>query len=214
MKKCVIFGAGDYIGLQWKRQDDDFVIAADGGYKKLLQINEEPDVLIGDMDSLNDPSKVETAKILGIEVQVLPTCKDDTDLLAGIKYGLSKGYAVFHIYGALGGRIDHTIGNLQCLAYLQQKGAKGYIFDDGMCTELICNERVSFSKEMKGIFSAFAFGGDAYDVTIHGLKYEVEHAVIRKDFPIGVSNEFVGRESFVEVTNGMLLIHHAAEDSK
>lgn len=208
MKKCVIFGAGEYTGLNWKRQIDDFVIAADGGYKKLLEIGERPDLLIGDMDSLNDQALVDMAINAGIEVEILPTCKDDTDILAAIKIGLSRDCTVFDIYGALGGRLDHTIGNLQCLAFLQGKGAKGYLYDAGMRTELICNEKVVFPKDMKGTFSAFAYGGDAYEVTISGLKYEVENALIRKDFPIGVSNEFTGKESYIEVRRGMLLIHY------
>lgn len=208
MKKCIIFGAGDYEGLQWQRQKDDYVIAADGGYDKLMELGEMPDVLIGDMDSLCDKTRIDRAKKVGVEVIILPTCKDDTDLLACMKYGLERGYDVFDIYGALGGRLDHTIGNLQCLAYLQKKGAKGYLYHAGMCTELLCNEKRSFDKENTGIISVFAYGGDALGVTIHGLKYEVDHETIRKDFPIGVSNEFIGEDCYIEVEEGMLLVHY------
>lgn len=137
----------------------------------------------------------------------LPTEKDDTDMLAAIKEGLAAGCKEFVIYGALGGeRIDHSFANIQCLLYLHHHGAKGVLYGVHDRIELLCNEKRIYPASMRGIFSAFAFGGDAKGVTEQGLKYSLQDATIKMEFPIGISNEFIGQESMIEVRDGKLLI--------
>ena len=76
------------------------------------------------MDSL-DENGVEPKCSYDCKVEILPTHKDDTDMLAAIRKGLGLGYRQFQIYGGLGGRLDHTIANIQCLLFLHNRGAKG-----------------------------------------------------------------------------------------
>ena len=45
-------------------------------------------------------------------------------------------------------------------------------------------------------------------VTIRGLKYELADAEIRSDFPIGVSNSFMGAAASIEVRDGTLIMIH------
>ena len=52
----------------------------------------------------------------------------------------------------------------------------------------------------------FCFDGIARGVTLKGLKYELQNAVVTSDFPIGVSNSMVAEEAIVEVTDGALLV--------
>lgn len=207
MKRCIIVGAGDYSATKWIRDSEDYVIAADGGYEALKQIGQLPDVLIGDMDSLSNRKMLQQARNQGVELIELPPEKDDTDMLAAIKHGLEKGCKRFDIYGGLGKRLDHTIANIQCLLFLKKHKAEGILYGKNSRTLLLCDEKMFFPANMKGTFSAFAFGGDAKGVTERGLKYALEDALVRQEFPIGVSNEFIGQESMIEVTEGMLLIH-------
>ena len=79
--------------------------------------------------------------------------KDDTDTLAALKFGLEQGHREFHLYGALGGRLEHTMANLQCLLFLKRVGAAGYIWDGNTMTTVIQNETLSFRKEMEGMLS-------------------------------------------------------------
>lgn len=208
MKKCVIIGAGECnIALLRKRhelKEGDFCIAADGGLKYLIAIGKTPDLLIGDMDSLGmvEPNGQ-------FKVRRLPVEKDDTDLLAAIKEGLELGFRKFELYGGLGGRLDHTIANIQCLLYLLNRGANGILVGDDMTLRVIRNEAISLPAdhyEAGRKISVFAFGGDAYGVTEKGLKYSVDNVTIRQEFPIGVSNEFIGEDAEISVENGMLLI--------
>ena len=212
MKKCVIVGAGicDIQRLKKKMAvlDDDLCIAADGGLAYLMQIGRMPDLVLGDMDSLRDE---EMLRALDGEVCVrrLPVEKDDTDMLAAIKEGLEAGYRQFEIYGALGGRIDHTFANVQCLLYLQNRGARGIIVGDDAALMLVRDGSIAFEAEdaEKGRrVSVFAYGGDAYGVSECGLKYLLDHVTVKQEFPVGVSNEFMGEAARIEVESGMLLV--------
>ena len=216
MKKCVIIGAGEcntaLLRKRLKLKEGDFCIAADGGLQYLSAIDETPDLLIGDMDSLGmvEPNGK-------FNVRRLPVEKDDTDLLAAIKEGLELGYRKFELYGGLGGRLDHTIANIQCLLYLLNRGANGILVGDDMMLRVIRNEAISLPAEHYKAgrkISVFAFGGDAFGVTEKGLKYSVDNVAIRQEFPIGVSNEFIGEDAEVAVTNGMLLICIEMEEFK
>ena len=67
------------------------------------------------------------------------------------------------------------------------------------------NEAVSFRKELEGTMSLFALTKEAKGVNIRGMKYPLENAVITNDFPIGISNEFLGEEAEVSVEDGELV---------
>lgn len=208
MKKCVIIGAGECNTVRLMKslvlREGDLCIAADGGLKYLMEIGKAPDLLIGDLDSLGIREPDGPFKI-----RKLPVEKDDTDMLAAIKEGLELGYRDFELYGALGGRLDHTIANIQCLLYLMNRGAKGILVGDDMTLRLIRDETISLpvADQVTGRnISVFAFGGDAHGVTEKGLKYSVSNGTIRQEFPIGVSNEFIGEDAEITVENGMLLV--------
>jgi thiamine pyrophosphokinase len=91
-----------------KKQNGDLIIAADGGYNHLKKFNVTPDIVIGDFDSLGYiPDDISVIK--------LPAEKDVTDMYAATEIGLDRGFEEFQIYGACGGRLDHTIGNASLL---------------------------------------------------------------------------------------------------
>ncbi len=206
--RCLIIGAGDLTISEIVKKEDDFIIAVDGGfsYCKLLEI--EPDIIIGDFDSIGRDEyniimqiKKETPeKIIQLSVE-----KDDTDTLAAIKYGLEKGYGTFQIYAGMGGRLEHTIANIQCLLYLKNQGATGYLMDGSGMIFVIKNEKISFQKNMEGYLSLFSMNQDAKGVTIQGMKYPLQEYTIKNDYPIGISNEFIGQEGSVQVENGVLV---------
>lgn len=213
MEKCVIIGAGACDTQRLKRQltlhDKDLCIAADGGLDYLLEVGMKPDIVLGDMDSLEDEERIDT-RCTDFRIKRLPVEKDDTDMLAAIKEGLAAGYRQFELYGALGGRLDHTFANVQCLLYLLNQDAKGMIVGDDVTLILIRNDRISFAADHteKGKrVSVFAFGGDAYGVSEKGLKYLLDNVTVKLEFPIGVSNEFIGEDAEIAVENGMLLIY-------
>ena len=205
---CYIFGAGSYYGLTQRPEKGDYVIAADGGYCWCLQEGIEPDLLLGDFDSLEKIP--DFSRILRVPVE-----KDDTDMMLAVKKGLSLGQRIFHMYGGLGGnRTDHTIANLQTLLYLAARGAQGYLYGDHEWYTAICGGSARFPARAGGILSVFCLGTPATGVTIRGGQYPLEDACLTAEFPLGVSNHFVGKPVTVTVKDGTLLlgIHDGVSD--
>ena len=118
---CYIVGAGENYGIDFSPCADDFVIAADAGFQVLEQHGINMDLVIGDFDSLSFVPKHP-------EVIPLKKEKDDTDMRAAVLEGMKAGYETFHIYGGTGGRIEHTIANMQLLAELSSGGKRGFLF--------------------------------------------------------------------------------------
>ena len=177
MQRCILIGAGDCNVQKIETKPEDFVIAVDGGYDTCRKYDIVPDLIVGDFDSVQEsdmPQIVEIAKIAPDHVVLLPTEKDDTDMLAAIRIGLLEGCQEFRIYGGMGGRLEHTLANLQCLIYLKQCSAVGYLMDDKTTAFVMQNETVWFKPEAKGFLSLFSLGEKASGVTIRNLKYEMQ----------------------------------------
>ena len=207
---CIIIGAGDLtVGSLPYNPDTDYVIAADGGLMYCGVLELEPDLILGDFDSLDGEYTEAVESIreqLPEKVVTLPVEKDDTDMLAAVKYGLKLGYRSFRLYGANGGRLEHTIANIQVLKYLKEHGAVGYIMDGTGMILLAQNETISFRDTMDGYVNIFSLNEKAHGVTIRGLKYELEDVTLTNALPLGISNEFIGVPSEVSVKDGTLLI--------
>jgi len=198
-KTCHIFGAGEYYNQLPQLRQDDFIIAADGGYSYLASHGIAADIIIGDFDSIGTPPS-------GENVMFLPKEKDDTDMLAAIKAGISQGFDIFYIYGGTGGRIDHTLANIQCIAWLARQSCRGYLVGDGVVMTAIHNSTITFPASAEGMISIFSHNNIAEGVSVNGLKYCLSDTTLSNTFPIGISNEFVGVESRIKVTNGTLIV--------
>lgn len=201
MSKCIIFAAGEIKDFSKPLEiisKGDFVICADNGRRHAERLGIKPDIIIGDFDS--------SVPVSGENVIRLPAEKDDTDTSAALKEGLSRGYKDFRIFGALGGRLDHTAANISLLSLLLDGGAHGTITGDDAEIIMIKNSSVSVKKNGYRYMSVFAYGGNAVGVTLEGVKYPLNDYTMQSSFPIGVSNEISGCEARVSVKDGRLLI--------
>ena len=198
---CYIVGAGEWEPFILPAGSGDMVIAVDGGYEYLK--GQQIDLVVGDFDSLSYVP--EHPHVIRLQPE-----KDDTDMLVAVKEGLKAGYQSFYIYGGCGGRMDHTLANIQCLAYLAGEGARGHLVDRKEIITVIQDESASFAARDKGYISVFSYGERAEGVTIQGLKYPLQDAVLGDTFPIGVSNEFIGKAAHILVKKGRLLIVYPA----
>lgn len=206
--KCIIVAAGEQKAAQIPVAGEDLVIAVDGGLDYCARLGLEPDLVLGDFDSAGEEQLTRIARWEREEpwrvVRLKPE-KDDTDTLAAIRLALGRGYTFFVLYGATGGRLEHTLANIQCLLFLKSHGAVGYMTDGRGKIFVMENEEVGFPASMEGYLSLLSLGKEALGVNIRGMKYELDNARITNDFPIGISNEFIGQEALVSVDCGQLL---------
>ena len=201
MKKgiCYVVGAGINYGLDFCPEAEDLVIAADARRECLPDDMFPADLAIGDFDSLKSVPKHLHTIILNPE-------KDDTDMLAALREGIKAGYENFHIYCGTGGRIDHTLANIQTLAWLSENGMRGLLFDQDNIITAITDGTLCFEKVSDGYLSVFSHTTKAVGVYLRGLKYELNDAVLTNTFPLGTSNEFIGKESSISVREGTLVV--------
>ncbi len=194
---CYVFGAGDGADGPVSLRDGDFAVAADGGLLLAGRLGVEPDLTLGDFDSLGYVPE-------GERVRVFPARKDETDLMLACREGLSRGYRRFRLYGALGGaRVSHTVANLQLLRWLADEGAVGTLCGPGCEVTLLRDRTVRFPAEQTGFLSLFAAGERAV-VTARGVAYPLERGILTGRYPLGVSNEFRGVGAEVTTHEGDL----------
>ena len=200
---CYIFGAGEFVPCNITLTESDLVIAADGGYDHLLQIGLRADVVIWDFDSVTSSEIWEDTVC---EKLTYPPEKDDTDMMLAIKLGLSRGFGQFNIYGGLGGRLDHTVANIQALSFLAEHSAQGILHHPDYELTVIKNSSFTVAKDKTGYISVFSLSDTSENVTIKGLEYELEGATLTNSFPLGVSNAATGKKGIISVEGGTLLI--------
>ncbi len=200
MHSCTVFCAGEFDKPVCPIDENELLIAADGGLRHLQKLSRTPTVILGDFDSLGYTPE---------GAQVFPVEKDDTDSMLALRHGLQAGCDRFILYGALDGpRHDHTVANYQALLFLAQHGATGYLVGKDTIVTAIKNSKMVFPPLEDGIFSAFCMGAAARGVTLAGLFYPLQNGTLDCSFPLGVSNHFIGKEAVVTVTDGTLLLFY------
>lgn len=197
---CLIFGAGEYYAPPPSPHPDDYIIAADGGFAYLKQHDIIPHLLVGDFDSLGAPPIEQPHTI------ILPKEKDETDMAAAIREGWQHGLRTFHIFGGTGGRLDHTLANIQCLAALTQAGGRGYLWDRDTVITAIQNSSIFFTQSALGLVSIFCHSEQSTGVSLTGFKYPLTDATLTNSFALGISNELIALPSRIEVQQGTLVI--------
>ena len=201
-KRCVIVGGADINDYGFVRKElraDDYVIFCDSGLKHMEALCAKPGLIVGDFDSHERPET-------GVETIVLPREKDDTDTMFAVKEAVRRGYEDFLLIGVVGARLDHTLGNVSILLYLDALGKKGKIIDDYSEMEIV-SDKSAYVSECFSYFSLLNISGSARGITVTGAKYPLRDAEISCEYQYGISNEVLpGELAEISVREGRLLL--------
>lgn len=191
-------------------QKEDYIICADGGYSHARAEGILPDVIVGDFDSIDYEfiEKDLTDSGIGSRCRIVRAAveKDDTDTMICLKYGIEHGFDEFFVIGGLGGRLDHTVANLQTMSYAIDRNKIIWIFDGKNRATLRNPGKLTLSKAKGYFLSLFSYGEYCDGVTIQGVRYPLENHRLDNSFPLGVSNEFFEDTAEISHTSGKLLI--------
>ncbi|MDO4621027.1 MAG: thiamine diphosphokinase [Lachnospiraceae bacterium] len=202
-RRCVIIGGAEirnYERIRSSLRADDYLIFCDSGLKHREGLQAEPSLIVGDFDSYQNPHS-------DVETIVLPCEKDDTDTVYAVKEGLKRGFEDFLLLGVTGGRMDHTLGNIYILEFLDEAGKKAVIADDYSEMQLVSGETEFIAYGSCAFFSLLNITGTAKEITVTGAKYCLQNAEITSGYQYGVSNEVApGKTAAVSVKNGKLLL--------
>ena len=180
---------------------DDLIIAADGGYKTALALGARPDILLGDLDSLDCkdiPDNVEKLQV--------PAEKDFTDTQLAVDTALKKGASEIVIIGGLDGRLDHTLSNLAILEDLNKKRVHAHIANGYNRVHYINSTSTLIPRSGYRYLSLLCLSEKAKGVSVEGCKYPLNNARLTRDFQFAVSNEIVGNCALVSVRKGGLYV--------
>jgi thiamine pyrophosphokinase len=173
-------------------------IAADSGLETAEYFNSAPDMIIGDLDSVN-PELLQSYEAYKSEnIIKYPAEKDDTDSMICVKYALEHGFKNIIIIGGTGGRTDHFLANLALLKYIKNRGGNGYITDGLNRVSYIANGCARVYKNYNYV-SIIPVSPELHGVTLTGFLYNLNNASVKADEPYTVSNEIGIAEEYGEI---------------
>ena len=201
-RRCVIVGGAGIRSYQavWEYLNpDDFNVFCDSGLCHQEGLGIEPHLIVGDFDSHENPR-------LDVETIVLPREKDDTDTVFAVKEAVKRGFDDFLLLGAVGGRLDHTLGNVSILLMLHSLGKRALLVDDYSEMEIVSKLPV-FVDDSFTFFSLLNISGTAGGITVEGAKYPLRDAEIPCTYQYGISNEVLpGHQARISVEKGERLL--------
>ena len=179
--------------------DSDGLFCADGGARHIHRIGLVPTLVAGDMDSIGR-DLLDWFSSAGVEMKKFLPDKDSSDAELLFEILFSRGYREITVLGALGGRIDHAMGNIFLLERLSAMGISIRIIGRGIVMEVVRGE-----KRLRGrkgsIFSLFSLT-DTSTVTLYGFKYPLSFSRVKRGTTVGLSNIIESDDALVVVHDG------------
>lgn len=219
--RAALVGATDCNTKHLVSTQFDYCIAVDAGWETCQAAGITPDVVLGDFDSLGFVPQ-------GVPVAQFPHIKDESDMELAFMHAQEQGAQEVYVYGALAGRLDHTLANLQLFAEGAKRGigvvgigsdfavvalaagnaSAGNAFAGKAFAQLSFDafDPLTLSGSYAPYISLFALGGSAQGVHISGLMYEVEDFCLPATTSRGLSNEFTGKDACITFAQGCLLV--------
>lgn len=212
--KCYIFAWGNEpfsaSTLESMPTSEDFLIAADSGCEKMRGFGLCPHVVIGDMDSLD----LERAKKIypSAEFIIYPPEKDWSDTKLCLDYAIGKGFTDITIVGGLGGRLDHTLANINLLSYAYKKNIHLEINDGRNRAFFVKDDDFTVKRTYRmKYFSVIPFTEKLEGVTMSGVKYPLCDAVVARDDAVTLSNEITESVAHVTIKSGEAVVIESSD---
>jgi thiamine pyrophosphokinase len=210
--KVAVVASGELEASDARWLDDaDLVIAADGGAGSLDTLGRAPDLLVGDLDSV-EANLVERLTAAGTRVHRHPADKEASDTELAVEMAFELGATAVVVLGAVGGaRLDHELANLLLLADPALAGRDLRAVHGGtQVRALHANGSLAISGSPGALLTLLPVGGDATGVATDGLRWTLEGATLRMGRSRGLSNEMTGSAASIRITGGTLLVVETA----
>ena len=176
----------------------DKVICADGGYLIAGKLGLKPDFFIGDYDSSPVPD--------ASNAKVLPCEKDMTDTEAAIEAAVNSGADEVTILGGLGGRFDHTMGNIGMLCRYTEKGLKISMEDGQNYVFMLAPGSYEIPANSFRYMGIISYSPVTKGIRLGGTKYPLDGYDLTYDTSLGVSNEIISDKASISFDEGLLLM--------
>ncbi|MBU5677368.1 thiamine diphosphokinase [Alkaliphilus sp. MSJ-5] len=185
-------------------ENSDYIICADGAAKYLMKLNIYPNILVGDLDSINKDA-FQWIENGGVKVQQFPVKKDMTDTELAIEFALEQSPSTITIVGAIGSRMDHSLGNIMLLYKIHKMGIKANIINE-INHITITDSTINVAGKIGQTISVIPISGDVKGVTLEGLEYPLTNHDIDMGSSLGISNRFIKDRATISVKEGTVLV--------
>lgn len=182
----------------------EYIVAVDGGIKYLIDINKIPNVLIGDLDSINKKD-LEFLNRKNIKKIQYPEMQDNTDTELAVDFMIEKGINDITLIGVTGSRIDHTISNILLLKRLKDKNIKGKIIDNNN-TIYYVDDIIKIRKLDNMNISIIPLSPTGIVVNLEGFLYSVTEEKIEFGSTLAISNKLIDEYGVIEIKRGESLV--------
>ena len=193
-----------FFSKQIRQTKNCLIICCDGGARHLQNVGIKPDVIIGDMDSIDDV-QLANYSAQGIKIIKFSANKDFTDTELALDYALGLKPDKIFICCALGGRIDHTLANVFLLSRAQEKGFETFLMDE-YCEAFVLNKETAFIKEAGKTVSLLALTPKVTGITLSGVLYPLEKGTLKMGESRGISNVIIKNRAGIKIEKGKLLV--------
>lgn len=184
----------------------DLVVAADGGALPLVWAGIVPQIVIGDLDSLEQAAQTDLVA-RGAELRAFPRAKDETDLELALLYAVEHGAVSIDVIGALGGRWDHTLANVAMLAMPELRGRQVRLLAERQAMFLV-RDQADLPGTHGDTLSLIPLTAQVHGITTRGLLYPLDDATLYFERARGISNVLLDPPGRVELREGLLLVVH------
>ncbi len=183
----------------------DLVLGADRGARYANTLNVTLDAVIGDLDSLSD---LEQQGISNAEFISYPSGKNETDLELALLYAKEQGADQIVMVGAMGGRMDMTIGNILLITHASLVSCRVEVWHGEQTGWIIKPPGEDVSGHPGDKVSLIPLGGNASGITTEGLEYPLKDAELASGSVRGISNLLEKSSAHIKLSHGLLLVVH------
>ncbi len=191
----------------------DYVIGVDGGNNYLHRMGIVPDLIIGDLDSIAEETRIFFTD-RGCSFMTFPAAKDQSDLQLSLEHAASLHPDRIHLWGALGKRFDHAYGNVLLLSRMADQGVRVVIEDEDHEIQVI-TARKEYQNMAGDVLSLFSLTPETTGVVTRGMAYPLCRETLYQGDTRGLSNIIKDPEASVSLESGKLLairIRHESSD--
>ncbi len=209
---CLIFANGDLndgsaVRLALRQACDPLIIAADGGARHAWTLGLQPQIVIGDFDSLTE-AELNTLIASGAEIRRHPVHKDETDLELALLAAAEQGCDLIRVIGGVGDRLDQTLGNVYLLALPALRGRDVRLVSGEQTTWLAYPGDLPICGGAGDTLSLLPIGGDVRGISTEALQYPLHNETLRFGPARGMSNVLLSDAARVRFEQGILLLIH------
>ena len=194
----------DFLRSQVEMLDPAALVCADGGARHIEALGLVPHIIVGDMDSLA-PDILMRCEAKGSRIFRYPRDKKETDTQLALEYALEAYPDEIRIYGALGGRLDHTLANVSLLTMAMKRGVTAKLVDEWCEVFLVTHDAVIEGMAGQTV-SLFPLSSSVTGISLEGFAYPLSDGAMEIGAPYGISNLLQGERGIISLASGSLLV--------